>query len=97
MTFDGQDYNIQENCTYILVQEITPKNNNFKVVIDYHDCGSDESFCPQTLKIYYKSYEVVITQKSTANGIVNAVISLHCFIHFPMFIQSITEHVYNDI
>ncbi|XP_048119449.1 intestinal mucin-like protein [Alosa alosa] len=74
VTFDGQDYDIRENCSYVLVQEITPNYNNFKVVIDYHDCGSGSSFCPQSLTIYYKSYEVVLTQTLTANGVLNMVI-----------------------
>lgn len=75
VTFDGQNYDIQENCSYILVQEITPQYNNFKVIIDYYDCGSvGSSFCPQSLTIYYKSYKVVLTQMSTTSGVVNAVI-----------------------
>lgn len=76
VTFDGQNYNIQENCSYILVQEITPQYNNFKVIIDYHDCGSvGSSFCPQSLTIYYKSYKVVLTQMLTTSGVVNAVMT----------------------
>ncbi|XP_028812929.1 mucin-5AC-like [Denticeps clupeoides] len=73
ITFDGKNYNIQENCSYILVQEINTEYD-FKVVIDYHDCDSDpSSFCPQSLSITYKSNEVVLTQKSTADGITNVV------------------------
>uniref|UniRef100_A0AAY4ERJ2 Uncharacterized protein n=1 Tax=Denticeps clupeoides TaxID=299321 RepID=A0AAY4ERJ2_9TELE len=84
ITFDGKNYNIQENCSYILVQEINTEYD-FKVVIDYHDCDSDpSSFCPQSLSITYKSNEVVLTQKSTADGITNVVFLAKKHI-FPAF------------
>ncbi|XP_053304585.1 mucin-5B-like [Spea bombifrons] len=63
ITFDGTYYTFLDNCTYVLVQQITPKFDNFRVLIDNYFCGADDGLsCPQSLLIYYKSNEVLLTR-----------------------------------
>ncbi|KAM4618062.1 uncharacterized protein O3C94_021919 [Discoglossus pictus] len=63
VTFDGTYYTFLDNCTYVLVQEITPKYDNFRVYIDNYFCDAEDGLsCPQSLLIYYKSTEVILTR-----------------------------------
>ncbi|XP_044125173.1 mucin-5AC-like [Bufo gargarizans] len=63
ITFDGTYYTFLENCTYVLVQQITPKYDNFRVLIDNYFCDAEDGLsCPQSIMIYYKSNEVVLTR-----------------------------------
>ncbi|XP_016529207.1 mucin-2-like [Poecilia formosa] len=61
-TFDGQYYSFQHNCTYVLVKEIIPKYN-LRILIDNENCDpSGTVTCPKALIVYYKNYEVTLTQ-----------------------------------
>ncbi|XP_075422974.1 mucin-5AC-like [Ascaphus truei] len=63
ITFDGTYYTFLDNCTYVLVQQITPKYDNFRILIDNYFCGAEDGLsCPQSLLIYYGSNEVVLTR-----------------------------------
>ncbi|KAF3688741.1 Mucin-5AC [Channa argus] len=63
VTFDGVYYSFQENCTYVLVQEIVPKYN-FKVYIDNENCDASGTVtCAKALMVYYKNYEIILTQQ----------------------------------
>lgn len=65
VTFDGQYYSFQKNCTYVLVKEIIPQYN-FKVLIDNENCDASGTVtCVKSLKVYYKKYEIILTQKRT--------------------------------
>ncbi|XP_061468750.1 mucin-5AC [Rhineura floridana] len=64
ITFDGIYYTFLDNCTYVLVQQITPKYDNFRVLIDNYFCDAEDGLsCPQSIIIYYKSSVVVLTRK----------------------------------
>uniref|UniRef100_A0A4W6F4K1 VWFD domain-containing protein n=1 Tax=Lates calcarifer TaxID=8187 RepID=A0A4W6F4K1_LATCA len=63
VTFDGQYYSFQKNCTYVLVKEIIPKYN-FKILIDNENCDASGAVtCTKALIVYYKDYEIILTQK----------------------------------
>ncbi|XP_066503283.1 intestinal mucin-like protein [Hoplias malabaricus] len=73
ITFDGTYYPFQGNCSYVLVKEIIPKYN-FSVIIDNVYCDSEDGLsCPKSLTVYYKSFEIVMSQK-ISNGIVTNLI-----------------------
>uniref|UniRef100_A0A3Q3IRI5 Mucin-5AC-like n=1 Tax=Monopterus albus TaxID=43700 RepID=A0A3Q3IRI5_MONAL len=76
VTFDGLYYDYMKNCTYVLVQEIIPKYK-FKVIVDDENCDASGTVtCVKALKIFYKTYEITLTQirepklinKMTVNG-----------------------------
>ncbi|KFO91153.1 hypothetical protein N320_13205, partial [Buceros rhinoceros silvestris] len=61
MTFDGLYYSYQGNCTYVLVEEIDKKVDNFGVYIDnYHCDAQDVVSCPRTLIVRHETQEVRI-------------------------------------
>ncbi|CAH2325384.1 mucin-5AC [Pelobates cultripes] len=63
ITFDGTYYTFLDNCTYVLVQQINPRFDNFRVLIDNYFCGTKDGLsCPQSILIYYKDNEVVLTR-----------------------------------
>ncbi|XP_041853996.1 mucin-2-like [Melanotaenia boesemani] len=64
VTFDGLYYSFQKNCTYVLIKEIIAKYN-FTVLIDNENCDASGTVtCPKALIVYYKNYEVILTQKN---------------------------------
>uniref|UniRef100_A0A8C3BEJ0 Mucin-5AC n=1 Tax=Cairina moschata TaxID=8855 RepID=A0A8C3BEJ0_CAIMO len=64
ITFDGTYYTFLENCTYVLVKQIVPKYDNFRVYIDNYYCDSKDGLsCPKSIIIFYKSAEVVLTRE----------------------------------
>ncbi|XP_060933214.1 mucin-2-like [Limanda limanda] len=63
VTFDGQYYSFQKNCTYVLVKEIIPRYG-FKIIIDNENCGASGAVtCTKSLRVYYKDYDIIITQE----------------------------------
>ncbi|KAM5138197.1 mucin-5B-like [Mantella aurantiaca] len=63
ITFDGVYYTFLDNCTYVLVQQITPKYDNFRILVDNYFCDAEDGLsCPQSILIYYKSNEIVLTR-----------------------------------
>nr|XP_061812910.1 mucin-5AC-like [Nerophis lumbriciformis] len=69
VTFDGQYYSFQKNCTYVLVKEIVPQHN-FTVLIDNENCDdTGEVTCAHSLIVYYKNYEVILTQERGTNTV----------------------------
>lgn len=62
MTFDGLYYSYQGNCTYVLVEEINKKVDNFGVYIDNYHCDTrDKVSCPRTLIVRHETQEVRLT------------------------------------
>ena len=65
LTFDGQYYSFQENCTYVLVKEIIPKHN-LTIHINNENCDASGTVtCPKALIVFYKNYKVILTQTRT--------------------------------
>ncbi|XP_009867821.1 PREDICTED: intestinal mucin-like protein, partial [Apaloderma vittatum] len=61
MTFDGLYYSYQGNCTYVLVEEINKKVDNFGVYIDNYHCDAlDAVSCPRTIIVRHETQEVRI-------------------------------------
>nr|XP_056707722.1 mucin-5AC-like [Euleptes europaea] len=64
VTFDGTYYTFLDNCTYVLVQQITPKYDNFRILIDNYYCDSEDGLsCPHSIIIYYKTSKIVLTRE----------------------------------
>ncbi|KAK2081100.1 hypothetical protein P7K49_040215 [Saguinus oedipus] len=60
-TFDGLYYSYQGNCTYVLVEEISPTVDNFGVYIDNYHCDvNDRVSCPRTLIVRHETQEVLV-------------------------------------
>ncbi|NXJ84620.1 MUC2L protein, partial [Trogon melanurus] len=61
MTFDGLYYSYQGNCTYVLVEEINKKVDNFGVYIDNYHCDAQDAVsCPRTIIVRHETQEVRI-------------------------------------
>uniref|UniRef100_A0A665UL30 Mucin 5.1, oligomeric mucus/gel-forming n=1 Tax=Echeneis naucrates TaxID=173247 RepID=A0A665UL30_ECHNA len=61
ITFDGQYYSYQKNCTHVLVKEIVPQHN-FTVLIDTESCHAAGT-CAKALIVYYKEYVIILSQE----------------------------------
>ncbi|KAM9605965.1 mucin-2-like [Morphnus guianensis] len=85
ITFDGTYYTFLENCTYVLVKQIVPKYDNFRVYIDNYYCDAKDGLsCPKSIIIFYKSAEVVLTRK-LMNGVMTNVMYFNQKIVKPGF------------
>ncbi|XP_027766519.1 mucin-5AC-like, partial [Empidonax traillii] len=85
ITFDGIYYTFLENCTYVLVKQIVPKYDNFRVYIDNYYCDAKDGLsCPKSIIIFYKSAEVVLTRK-LMNGVMTNVMYFNQKIVKPGF------------
>ncbi|XP_074697979.1 mucin-5AC [Strix aluco] len=85
ITFDGTYYTFLENCTYVLVKQITPKYDNFRVYIDNYYCDSRDGLsCPKSIIIFYKSAKVVLTRE-LMNGVMTNVMYFNQKIVKPGF------------
>ncbi|XP_051915891.1 mucin-2-like isoform X13 [Hippocampus zosterae] len=64
ITFDGLYYSYQGNCTYVLMEEITPKYN-LKIYVDNVYCDATQHVsCPRSLIISYKSDVIVLKSQN---------------------------------
>ncbi|XP_058277039.1 LOW QUALITY PROTEIN: mucin-5AC-like [Hirundo rustica] len=85
ITFDGTYYTFLENCTYVLVKQIVPRYDNFRVYIDNYYCDSKDGLsCPKSIIIFYKSAEVVLTRE-LMNGVMTNVMYFNKKIVEPGF------------
>nr|XP_021154983.1 mucin-5AC [Columba livia] len=85
ITFDGTYYTFLENCTYVLVKQIVPKYDNFRVYIDNYYCDAKDGLsCPKSIIIFYKTAEVVLTRK-LMNGVMTNVMYFNQKIIKPGF------------
>ncbi|KAI4530278.1 hypothetical protein MG293_020134 [Ovis ammon polii] len=61
VTFDGLYYSYQGNCTYVLVEEVSPRADNFGIYVDNYHCDvNDEVSCPRMLIVRHETQEVLI-------------------------------------
>ncbi|XP_053545229.1 mucin-5AC-like [Bombina bombina] len=60
ITFDGTYYDFSGKCTYVLVQQITPRFDHFRVYIDNFSCDPDDPDCVKTLRIMYKTDTIAL-------------------------------------
>ncbi|XP_058704055.1 mucin-5AC-like [Poecile atricapillus] len=85
ITFDGIYYTFLENCTYVLVKQIVPRYDNFRVYIDNYYCDAKDGLsCPKSIIIFYKSAEVLLTRE-LMNGVMTNVMYFNKKIVEPGF------------
>ncbi|XP_073410387.1 intestinal mucin-like protein [Dendrobates tinctorius] len=73
ITFDGTYYSFSGNCTYVLVQQITPVFNHFRVYIDNFSCNPDDPTCVTTLLIMYETETIVLKSQSFNKTVANQI------------------------
>lgn len=60
ITFDGLYYSYQGNCTYVLVEEISP-HHDLKIYIDNVHCDPTEDVsCPRSITVSYRSQDITL-------------------------------------
>ncbi|XP_065603291.1 mucin-5AC-like [Cyrtonyx montezumae] len=85
ITFDGTYYTFLENCTYVLVKQIVPKYDHFRVHIENYYCDSKDGLsCPKSIIIFYKSATVKLTREPV-NGVMTNVMYFNNRIVQPGF------------
>uniref|UniRef100_A0A803XSC7 Mucin-5AC n=1 Tax=Meleagris gallopavo TaxID=9103 RepID=A0A803XSC7_MELGA len=85
ITFDGTYYTFLENCTYVLVKQIVPKYDNFRVHIENYYCDSKDGLsCPKSIIIFYKTATVKLTRE-LLNGVMTNVMYFNNKIVQPGF------------
>ncbi|XP_055365809.1 mucin-2 [Betta splendens] len=64
ITFDGFHYSYQGNCTYVLMEETSPKHN-LKIYIDNVICDPNKDVsCPQSIHVSYKSHVFTLINRA---------------------------------
>ncbi|GCC21383.1 hypothetical protein chiPu_0019853 [Chiloscyllium punctatum] len=62
VTFDGQYYTYDGNCTYVLVEETTPSSTSFGIYIDNYHCDIQNSLsCPHAIMVKFENLDIQIT------------------------------------
>ncbi|XP_058520124.1 mucin-5AC [Ochotona princeps] len=76
LTFDGTYYTFLDNCTYVLMQQITPVFGHLRVLIDnyYCDDAGNAFSCPRSITLEYQDARVVLTRRPVNGVMTNQVI-----------------------
>ena len=78
ITFDGVFYSYQGNCTYVLMEEITPKHN-LKVIVDNVYCEPTEDVsCPRSIIVSYNS-QVITLKNHNLMGAAKMEVKIHIY------------------
>ena len=78
ITFDGVFYSYQGNCTYVLMEEITPKHN-LKVIVDNVYCEPTEDVsCPRSIIVSYNS-QVITLKNQNLMGAAKMEVKIHIY------------------
>ncbi|XP_013358421.1 PREDICTED: mucin-5AC [Chinchilla lanigera] len=75
ITFDGTYYTFLDDCTYVLVQQITPVFGHFRVLVDNDFCDLENSVsCPQSIVVEYHEDRVVLTRRPVGGIMTNQIL-----------------------
>ncbi|XP_068963435.1 mucin-5AC-like, partial [Petaurus breviceps papuanus] len=75
ITFDGIYYTFLDNCTYVLVQQIRPVYDHFRVLIDNYFCDAQNGLsCPRSITVEYKGNHIVLIRTSVHGVMENEII-----------------------
>ncbi|XP_030227139.1 mucin-2 isoform X2 [Gadus morhua] len=89
ITFDGVFYSYQGNCTYVLMEEITPKHN-LKVIVDNVYCEPTEDVsCPRSIIVSYNSQVITLKNHNLMGAAKMEVLSSGETVKVPYYHQGI--------
>ncbi|CAL8335672.1 unnamed protein product [Gadus morhua 'NCC'] len=89
ITFDGVFYSYQGNCTYVLMEEITPKHN-LKVIVDNVYCEPTEDVsCPRSIIVSYNSQVITLKNQNLMGAAKMEVLSSGVTVKVPYYHQGI--------
>ncbi|XP_051823059.1 mucin-5AC isoform X16 [Antechinus flavipes] len=75
ITFDGIYYTFLDNCTYVLVQQIHPVYDHFRVLIDNYFCDAQDGLsCPRSITVEYKDNRIVLIRTLVRGMMENEII-----------------------
>ncbi|GCB65082.1 hypothetical protein scyTo_0009916 [Scyliorhinus torazame] len=66
VTFDGQYYTYEGNCTYILVEETRASLDNFGIYVDNYHCDAQDGLsCSRVIIVKFEKLDIEITNVAT--------------------------------
>ncbi|XP_072860947.1 mucin-5B [Chlorocebus sabaeus] len=74
ITFDGERYNFEGSCEYILAQDYCgddATHGTFRIVTENIPCGTTGTTCSKAIKLFVESYELILQEgafKAVARG-----------------------------